>query len=418
MSLFSKPLHVSYVVVHRRHQDDEREKKVEKVERKEEEEEELVAVVRKVTERVRVRRAGKWREQSKIVSKTFYIPRKDVSDTDVIQETSAMIKDDLIPDIEKECKVDRGVLTKIEELSKRREQQLQMKDDDTTGEGVEDDDTVAISQDQREHMLYVLETSKQRVQKKLKHVKQGSSEEQKLLMSLRETRRLISSVKKCDIWDKIYTDRTRTKALVKEFLNKYKGMTKDDFLKIVDLTAPKHKRKPEESLQIMKKHKMRGKKHHTTKRATKEERKKIKKQFAARLRKFDDDMLKELTNSYDENVFVYKVRQENPDAFGHKKTDRYDPSNFKGMLDISLETQKNRQRMRDTTTTTMQQQQQQQQEQLMLQQQRQQQMIQQQMMMQRQQQMMQQQQQQQMMLQRQRLSRQRQRHGGGGGGLF
>lgn len=188
---------------------------------------------------------------------------------------------------------------------------------------------VILNTEQQEALIDSLETKKYKLKQRYRKTDPSETElKERLQKEYDEIKRLLSSVKQCDAWDKVYKNQKSSKELRDKFKSKYKQLPKEDFVKIIDLTAPKEERKPEESTEKIwrqsKQHVFKGK---TYRPPPADKFKRFKQKM--RPRKMPSQFQERIEQSLNGNLRNITHKQTKPsEALGYVK---YDPLNFKGM---------------------------------------------------------------------------------------
>lgn len=138
-------------------------------------------------------------------------------------------------------------------------------DDIATDDINEKEDTVDDKEDEnveniekapnREDLMDKLEIRKYGLEKKIKKSKKRGLDTTKYEARLAKAQRLLSEVKKVDAKLKAIKKTNERNEIIKSFKKKYKKLKDEEFVKKIDLTAPKKDREPEVGVALWKKSK-------------------------------------------------------------------------------------------------------------------------------------------------------------------
>jgi len=268
-----------------------------------------------------------------------YITRKrNINETTEAESTQTLTADDVPIEstiVKEDIDVIQKMSTKARRLKKRAEAAEKRKktnkaaedeDEDEVENADEDDGFMTLNEEQKEALMDKLEDKKYHL--KMQYKKATSDTQKKeVKKEYEEVSRLLANVKECDAWDRINHNKKDNKKLRAEFKKKYKRLRINDFQKIIDLTAPKKDRKPDESTERIwhrsKEVIFKGKKY---RKAPQEKQDKFKKKMA--LKPLPKNIKKDMSKRKEGNINAYHLHSNNPQAIhGYQ---RYDPLNYRG----------------------------------------------------------------------------------------
>lgn len=219
-----------------------------------------------------------------------------------------------------------NVLGEIEDPQEISKQDVDKKIETIQRQVEDNEDGIILDSEQQEALIDQLETRKFKLKSQFK-VECSKEKKKELKKQYEETSRLLASVKECDAWDKVYKNKKKNEALNQELAKKFKKLAKDDFKKIIDLTAPKDERTPDISTELIW-HKSKtvvfnGK---TYREAAPEKRDKF--QMKMKLKPMPKEFKEDMDRRMDSNCQALHIRSTKPDELKAKK---YDPFNYNGL---------------------------------------------------------------------------------------
>lgn len=184
-----------------------------------------------------------------------------------------------------------------------------------------------LKAEQKEELIYKLETRKHVLKKKYKKATLTGENTQTIKEQLKEVCRLLAVVKKCDAVDKIKTLEDDATSLKNEFKRKVRKLAITEFNKIIDLTAPKEDRKPDITTeQIWKRSKNVVFKNKTYRKAPDEKLDKFRKKM--QLKPLKGHERKKMKARIEDTVTNIHIHQNHSDLLKYKQ---YDPVKYNGL---------------------------------------------------------------------------------------
>ena len=254
-------------------------------------------------------------------------------------EDEAVETDGIKVEGDKEIFVEDGLFIDVEEKGKIPIKITKKVDNEGSGSGSgsesgaeADDDNeeyVTLSQEELEEQIDNLELRKYKLKKQYRTIKDEGKEDKALKAQLKEVCRLLGKFKRIDIGrgvDENVRDKKRIENEFKRKEKKYK-LPLSDFKKVIDLTAPKEEREPEESTErIWHRSKSVVFKNKTYRPAKPEKLEKFKKKM--KLKTMSPRMKKKLDKQKDGNLNSINLHHNNSQILNYQQ---YDPTNFKGL---------------------------------------------------------------------------------------
>ena len=181
-----------------------------------------------------------------------------------------------------------------------------------------------ISNNDAEELIDKLETYKYKQKRTLKKFKKKGADTAKIKKQMTIISKVLARVKKTQSELRIAKDKRGRKKIITQFKNKFKKLKKKDFIRKIDLTAPKKDRAPEPGVALWQKSKKvtyadNGYRH---KKASEE--KKIMRRIE-RKKSMDSDMLKQIQRKTDANFNKVNVMMNHRKLMGYQK---YNPFNY------------------------------------------------------------------------------------------
>lgn len=191
----------------------------------------------------------------------------------------------------------------------------------------DEDEYMELAAEQKEELIYKLETRKHVLKKKYKKATLTGEDTRATKDQLKEVCRLLAVVKKCDAVDKIKTLEGDAANLKEEFKRKFRKLAVSDFKKIIDLTAPKEERKPDITTeQIWKRSKNVIFKNKTYRKATDEKVDKFNNKM--KLKSVPKHIRKKMKARTEDTVKNIHIHRNHSDLLNYKQ---YDPVKYNGL---------------------------------------------------------------------------------------
>ena len=174
----------------------------------------------------------------------------------------------------------------------------------------------------REQLIYELET----LRYKLKNKMESDPYNNVIMKYYNNVALIICDVKEKDIGKKVEINEQEKQKLIDSFKQKFKKMEQKHFARVVDLTAPKKDRKPEEGFMIWNKTKKVIYKDDTYKKPTNS----ISRQFNKFnvQKSMEDSLVKQLDERVDKNLHKYNIVSKHPNILKYQK---YNPMTYEGL---------------------------------------------------------------------------------------